>query len=70
MYLENPFLSDYPVQRGEERSCLGVRKIWDRMEAELGNKKLEFWKNWLGFLFVPYKSQSCFQGGFVEPCWL
>lgn len=34
------------------------------MEAdELGNKKLEPWGHGLVFISVPYKNQSCFQGG-------
>lgn len=60
----NPLIADYPMKRGEEKSCLGVYKIWEGVEAkELGNKKLEPWKHWLVFIAVPYRNQSCFQGG-------
>lgn len=52
------------MNRGEEKSCLGIWDIWEGIETEeLGNKKLGPWEHWLLFISVPYRNQSCFQGG-------
>lgn len=49
--VSSSYIADYPVERGEEKSCLRVYKMWEGMEAkELGNKKLEPWEHWLVFI--------------------